>query len=67
VGHPEDLIDLAQLLHTDIARWNAIRAAQASGKHMQLTGWQQVHVRALLTLDAPESMLPLFDAVSNNA
>jgi hypothetical protein len=53
VGSPEDLIDLTQLLYADVARWNEIRAAQASGKHMQLTGWQHVHVRALLTLDAP--------------
>jgi hypothetical protein len=55
VGRPEDLIDLARLLHADIARWNAIRAAQASGKHMQLTGWQQVHIRAILTLGAPDA------------
>jgi hypothetical protein len=55
VGHPEDLVDLAKLLYADVARWNAIRAAQASGKHMQLTGWQQVHVRAFLMLDAPDA------------
>ena len=55
VGSPEDLIDLTRLLYADIARWNGIRAAQASGKHMQLTGWQHVHVRALLTLDAPDA------------
>jgi hypothetical protein len=55
VGSPEDLIDLTRLLHADVARWTAIRAAQASGKHVQLTGWQQVHVRALLTLDAPDA------------
>jgi hypothetical protein len=46
---------LAKLLYADVARWNAIRAAQASGKHMQLTGWQQVHVRAFLMLDAPDA------------
>ena len=55
VGSPEDLIDLTRLLHADVARWTAIRAAQASGKRVQLTGWQQVHVRALLTLDAPDA------------
>jgi hypothetical protein len=55
VGCPEDLRDLDQLLQTDVGRWNAIRAAQASGKHMQLSGWQQVHTRALLTLGAPDA------------
>jgi hypothetical protein len=55
VGSPEDLVDLTRLLYADVARWTAIRTAQASGKRVQLTGWQQVHVRALLTLDAPDA------------
>jgi hypothetical protein len=54
VGSPEDLIELTRLLYADVTRWNAMRAAQASGKHMQLTGWERVHVRALLTLGAPD-------------
>jgi hypothetical protein len=55
VGSSEDLIDLSRLLYADVTRCNAVRAAQASGKHMQLTGWQHVHVRAILTLDAPDA------------
>jgi hypothetical protein len=55
VGNPEDLSDLDRLMHTDIARWDAIRAAQASGQHTQLTGHQQVHVRSILTLGAPNA------------
>ena len=54
-ARPEDLIDLKRLLHADVERWNAIRAAQASNKRVQLTGWERVHLRALLTLRAPNT------------
>ncbi len=52
IGDPEDIDDLAELVKADIARWRAVREAQAARRRVQATGWAMWHIRALLSLGA---------------
>ena len=64
IGDPEDLTDLAELVKADIARWKAVREAQAAGRRVQAMGWAMWHVRAILSLgaeNADEILIPLLD------